>query len=149
MHPTTLILVGGFDSGTELCGCGQREIRIADELARKEDDVGLAVLQIPLCLRGRRDQPDGADRKFRICLLQGLREGSLGTVWLALSSRAYTHATRAAAHLVARGDRDLLFHPVARRAHVDEVDVLLNLAAVHLREMDEQTPSPVSAVDAQ
>ena len=32
---------------------------------------------------------------------------------------------------------------------VDEVDVLLNLAAVHLREMDEQTPSTVSTVDAQ
>ena len=77
LRPAALVLVRGLDGDAELLRGVHDPVWVADELARKEDDVGLAVVQVRLGLLRVRDHPHRADEHLRVRLLQLVGEREL------------------------------------------------------------------------
>lgn len=77
IRPATLVLVSGLHRDPELLRSMNGPVRVPDQLARKEDSVRLAVLQVRLRLLWLSDEAHSADRDVRVCLLQRLGERDL------------------------------------------------------------------------
>ena len=151
-------------------------MRIAQELAREQDDVGLALRQHVVCLSRRRDHAHRSHDDVRVSLLDSLRERDLqkqnegdkkkrddGNARVPASTRVSSASScaplflrkveeedswRRAAYLVPRLDGNLLRGPVAPRADVDQVDAeLLQLARQPNRLLDAPLqPFPVRVI---
>ena len=107
-------------------------MRVAQELAREQDEVRLALRQDVVRLLRRRDHSHGAHDNVRVCLLDRLRERNLQERHENVSLSYYLLppvGIPTAPYLVPRHDGNLLRGPVPPGAHVDQVDPeLLQLA---------------------
>lgn len=74
IRPPALILICRFDRYTECSGRSQRPMRVANELAGKEDDVGLSFLQVRLRLLWLSNHAHGPDQQFGVSLFDSLGE---------------------------------------------------------------------------
>ena len=77
MDPATLVLIRRLDCHTKLLRSVDRPMRVSDQGTREEYDVRPPVPQVRFSLLGLGDHPNGANRKPRVRLLQGLSERCL------------------------------------------------------------------------
>ena len=75
--PRALVLYHRPHSNTEFIGSPQDKVRVAQELAREQDGVRLALRQDVVRLLRRRDHSHGAHDNVRVRLLDRLRERDL------------------------------------------------------------------------